>query len=123
MVPAARPPLLATSSQTIVRKILFLILFVPAHSALTLVALQPLFNPPPPGLAATAWHVARVVLTSPLVLPLMMLDPDGERFPRWLQWLSLPLNSLVWGLAILAACAAIRWVCVQLAARDDRADG
>jgi hypothetical protein len=89
-------------------KVLFLVLFVPLHAWLTLHVLWRAFNPPAGG-HSFAFHVVSVWLAAPLLLPLVVLDPDGERVPRWLQMASLPINSLVAGLAIL-------W-CISLARR------
>ena len=29
-----------------------------------------------------------------------MFDPDGERLPKWVQFVSLPANSLIWGMGL-----------------------
>ena len=30
-----------------------------------------------------------------------MFDPNGERLPEWIQFASVPLNSLVWGIGLM----------------------
>ena len=101
-------------------KLVFLLFFIPAHVILTLVTLEPSLTPPP-GLAATAWHAARRLLLLPIILPLLLFDSDGDWLPRWLQWLALVVNSAIWGVALIAAWTAVRWLYVQLGARDGRA--
>ncbi len=90
-------------------KLLFVLLFVPAHAFLSLTLLQRAFNPPPGGNPALFQFVSAVIM-SPLLLPLLMLDPDGERLPKWIQFVSVPLNSLVWGIGLLLlVCVIKRW--------------
>lgn len=90
-------------------KLLFLSLFVPAHAFLSLEALRHGFNPPPGGHSAICRGLSALV-TAPLLLPLVMFDPDGERVPRSVQLLSLPLNSLIWGMGVLLAHGLVkRW--------------
>ena len=88
-------------------KALFLILFIPLHSFLTLVMLQRMFNPPLGGLSSL-FKVVFALLTSPIILPLLMFGPDGDRLPKWFQLLSVPLNSLVWGLGLLLLFAVVK---------------
>lgn len=93
----------------ILRKALFVALFVPAHALLTAIGIQYLFNA---GGAADLW--ARVcaigagLLMLPVLLPLVRMDPDGEVLPRWFQIVSLPVNSLVWAAGILLLAALVR---------------
>jgi hypothetical protein len=90
-------------------KLLFLLLFVPLHSFLSLTLLQQGFNPPPGGHSAL-FRCFSVVVLAPVLLPLVMFDPDGDRLPKWFQYLSVPLNSLVWGLGVLLLLGLIkRW--------------
>ena len=88
-------------------KALFLILFVPLHSFLTLLALQRMFNPAPGGLSSL-FKVGFALLTSPIVLPLLMFGPDEDRLPKWFQPLAVPLNSLVWGLGLLILIGTVK---------------
>lgn len=81
-------------------RLLFLIIFVPVHTLLSLVVLRYGFNPPSGGHPGIV-KLFSAVITSPVLLPLMMYDPDGEELPKWFRLVSIPLNSLVWGLALL----------------------
>ncbi len=90
-------------------KLLFLLLFVPAHAFASLAVLQHGFNPPPGGHSAL-FRMASAVMASPILVPLVMFDPDGERLPKWIQLVSVPLNSLVWGIAILLVAGLIKRV-------------
>ncbi len=81
-------------------KALFLLVFVPVHALLSLSALQHTFNPPTGGHSALFRFFSAVII-APLLLPLVMFDPDGERLPKWIQFVSVPLNSLVWAVALL----------------------
>ncbi len=91
------------------KRILFLILFVPAHAFVTLVLVQRMYNPPAsPALWEKICNVAGVIFTLPVLFPLMWMDPDGDRTPRWFQMLSVPLNSLVWALAVLCCLAVFK---------------
>ena len=90
-------------------KLLFLLFFVPVHAFLSLTVLQHGFNPPPGGHSAL-FRLLSAVITAPVLLPLVMFDPDGERLPKWIQFVSVPLNSLVWGIGLLLIVALIkRW--------------
>lgn len=88
-------------------KLLFLVLFVPLHAYLSLLALQRNFNPPPEG-HGPFFQALSIMVTSPLLLPLVIFDPDGERLPKWIQFLSVPLNSLIWAMAVLFAARIIK---------------
>lgn len=90
-------------------KLLFLILFVPFHSFLSLTVLQHGFNPPPGGHSIFFW-VFSSVITAPVLLASVMFDPNGERLPKWFQVASVPLNSLIWGMGLLLLVGLIkRW--------------
>ena len=88
-------------------KLLFLLLFVPVHAFLSLLALQHTFNPPAGGHSAL-FRFFSAVITAPVLLPLVMFDPDGERLPKWIQFGSVPLNSLVWGIGLLLMVYVIK---------------
>lgn len=50
------------------------------------------------------------LISAPLLLPLVMSDPDSEELPIWLQIVSVPLNSLIWGGAVLVGFELVtRW--------------
>jgi hypothetical protein len=89
-------------------RMIFLVIFVPVHSAIELALIHRLYNPPSNPVLSHVWRTLGVVVTMPVLLPMMLADPDGDRFPRWVQWASVPVNSLVWGVLILLAAAAVR---------------
>ena len=76
-----------------------LVVFVLTHALLTHTMLLRAFDS-----QAAGWRVAAATLSMPLLLPLILSDPDGDRLPRWLQVVSFPLNSAIWaaGIAIIA---------------------
>jgi hypothetical protein len=88
-------------------KALFLVLFVPMHSFVTMFVLQRGFNPPAGGHGGLFTAFAALI-TSPVLLPLLMFDPDGERLAMWVQILSVPVNSLVWGIGVLLVLAVVK---------------
>lgn len=91
-------------------KLLFLLLSVPVHAFLSFTALQHAFNPPPGGRSALFRFFVAAIM-APILLPVVMFDPDGERLPRWIQFVSVPLNSLVWGITLLlVVCISKRWL-------------
>jgi hypothetical protein len=87
-------------------KALFLVIFVPAHSALTLLLLGRGFA----GSGGAVERILAIAMTSPVLLPCLLYDPDGDRLPRWFQFASIPLNSLVAGLLLLFAFTVVRWL-------------
>lgn len=90
-------------------KLLFLLFFVPVHAFLSLTVLQRGFNPPSGGNSAFFQFFSAVIM-SPLLLPLVMFDPDEESLPKWIRFLSVPLNSLVWAMGLLFVVYLIkRW--------------
>lgn len=88
-------------------KLVFLLCFVPFHGWLSLTMLGHGFNPPPGGHSAL-FRFFSAVITSPILLPLVMFDPGGERLPKWLQVVSVPVNSLIWGMGLLLLVSLIR---------------
>ena len=91
-------------------RLIFLLVYVPIHTGLSLMGLHQAYNPPSGGLStfAKCWIVT---VTSPILLPLVRYDPDGEKLPEWLQYVSGPLNSLVWGIALLLVYELVRrWI-------------
>jgi uncharacterized membrane protein len=90
-------------------KLLLLLLVVPLHAFLSFALLQSAFNPPPGGHSNAFWF-SWGIISAPLLLPLVMFDPDGKTLPMWLQIASLPLNSLIWGVALLFLVVVVkRW--------------
>jgi len=87
-----------------IRKLIFLALYVPLHSFLTGFLLQNyLFNYNPnvdTGLWARLCHVMAFLLSVPVMLPFIVTDM-GEHWPMWVQALPWLFNSLIWGVVIL----------------------
>ena len=81
--------------------VIFTVVFVPAHSKLTI-------------LCWAEWRHNVVgafcakVLSLPLFLPMIMLDPDAARFPKWHPVASVLANSLIWAILILLLIACVR---------------
>ena len=89
-------------------KALFLVVFVPVHTVVTFLLVARLYSAPSPGSADAILRVAGRIFMLPLLYPLVRFDPDGDRIPLWLQLVSWPLNSLIWGLVLLAAALMLR---------------
>jgi hypothetical protein len=91
----------------ILKKVTFVVLFVPGHAVVTALMLQRLFTS---NAAAGLWpqlaNALALLLAMPALFPLIWFDPDGDRLPRWFQAVSFPLNSLVWALMLLLSRAA-----------------
>ena len=91
------------------RRILFVVLFVPAHAFVTLVLVQRMYaSPASPGPWEKLRDVAGLIFTLPVLRPCIWLDPDGDRTPGWLQALSILLNSLFWALTVLCCLAVFK---------------
>jgi hypothetical protein len=94
-----------------IKRIIFVLVFVPVHWMLTTVSLQRFLNynsvvdvGPWPKLV----NACAVVLSLPVLLPLILLNPDGGRFPKWFEVLSVPLNSAAWAALILLLAVGIK---------------
>ena len=96
-----------------IKRIVFIALFTPVHVLATIIMVQRfLYNPPTdPGLMERLCRVIGFVLTLPVLLPLLKMDPDGEFFPGWFGAFSLVLNALVWVLVLLLFFAVIKRYC------------
>ena len=96
------------------KKAIFLILFVPVHLFLTAwLVNRYLFNYNPrvdTGVWVQMSRIIAFVLISPVALPAMMTGLVDEYKPMWVQILPFILNSLVWGVFVLAVWALIRRV-------------
>ena len=94
-----------------IKKAILAIVFVPVHGALTAFCVLRWLNynaVADTGLWPQVVNLCAKILSLPVLLPLKALDPDGGRFPGWFRAASVPANSLVWALLILAACAGIK---------------
>lgn len=96
------------------KKAIFLILFVPVHLFLTAwLVNRYLFNYNPrvdTGVWVQMSRIIAFVLISPVALPAMITGLVDEYKPTWVQVLPFILNSLVWGVFVLAVWALIRRV-------------
>ncbi len=85
-------------------KLIFAVVFVPGHSLLTVLCVSRWLNynsVVDPGLGPRLVNLCAQVLSLPLLLPLMWLNPDGDRFPEWFRMASVPANSLLWVVILL----------------------
>ena len=93
-----------------IKKIVFMAVFAPVHSALTALCVVHWLNwnyVVDTGLWPRFINLCAKILSLPLLLPLMMADAEGERFPIWFRQGSLLVNSLVWAVLILLLVAAV----------------
>ncbi|UCG56846.1 MAG: hypothetical protein JSU70_18510 [Phycisphaerales bacterium] len=86
-----------------IRKAIFLVLFTPIHGFTTAVMLQRfLYNQSrTPSVIETLCKIVGFLLALPVLYPCILIDPDGEWFPRWLQIASVFVNGFIWGLLVL----------------------
>lgn len=94
-----------------IKRALFAVVFVPVHAVLTVLCVVHWLNwnyVVDMGLWPRFVNLCARVLSLPLLLPLMMLDPDGERFPMWFRHGSVLVNSLLWAILILFVIAGIK---------------
>jgi len=87
-----------------IRKLIFLALFVPLHSFLMGTLLQNYWFNYNPNVDTSLWarlcHVIAFLLSVPVMLPFIVTD-IGEYWPTWVQALPWLFNSLVWAVVIL----------------------
>lgn len=97
----------------LIKRIIFLVLFTPIHVFATLIMAQKFFFNPSrnPGAIETVLKYLTFVFTLPVVYPCMLIDPDGEWFPKWFQFFSVFLNSFVWALLILLLFIIVKRLC------------
>ena len=86
-----------------IKQIIFLVLFTPIHLCATLAMVQRFFFNPSRnrGAIEIVFQYITFVLSLPVLYPCIRIDPDGKRLPRWFQFSSILLNSLVWALLLL----------------------
>jgi hypothetical protein len=100
-----------------VKKLIFVVVFVPAHFFLTLFLLQYYgfnYNANVAGLFGQFCHLVAIIFAVPL---LTLLDAIGitEYSPLWLQLSALALYSLLWAFFVLAVWAIIkRSFCIKV---------
>jgi len=94
-----------------IKKIIFVIVFVPVHLALTAYCVIRWLNwnyRVDTGLWPRFINLCARILSLPLFLPLLMFDVEGNRTPRWLGVVELFANSIVWAVLILLVIAATK---------------
>jgi hypothetical protein len=93
----------------VMRKLLFIVVFTVAHAFLTLSMITWGCRHGFGGsLLQRLNSLVVAVFMSPVVLPMVYSDPDGDRIPRWFQWSSYFLNSMIWAVAILLLFTAVK---------------
>ena len=101
--------------KSLIKRIVFVVLFTPIHVYATLLMVQRFFYNASrePGAMETAFKYLTFVFTLPVLYPCMRMDPDGERLPGWFRFSSIFLNSLFWALLILLVFIIIKCVCTR----------
>lgn len=92
------------------KKIIFTFVFVLVHSSLTIGCVVDWLNfnsVVQKGLWPQFVNLCAKILSSPLLLPMVIADPDGGRFPKWLAMASLYANSLIWAALVLLVFTVI----------------
>ncbi|UCG57060.1 MAG: hypothetical protein JSU70_19620 [Phycisphaerales bacterium] len=86
-----------------IRKVVFLIVFTPIHTFVTILMVQRFFYNPSrnAGVMEAVCKIITFVFTLPVLFPYMLIDPDGERSARWFQGFLLFFNAFVWALLLL----------------------
>lgn len=101
--------------KSLIKRIIFLVLFTPIHLFATLLMVQKFFFNPSrnPGALETVFKYLTFVFTLPVLYPCMRIDPDGEWFPRWFQYFPVFLNSFVWALLLLFLFIIVKRICTR----------
>ena len=91
------------------KKLMFLVAFTAGHAFLTLFMISwgcshRLANP----VWERLYNLVVAIFMCPVVLPLVFFDPDGDRTPRWFQWSSYFVNSMIWAAVILLLFAIVK---------------
>ena len=94
-----------------IKKIIFVIVFVPVHFFLTAILLQYYWFNYNPNVDTGIWaqfaHSLAFVLSVPILVPFIVTDL-GEYWPVPVQILTFVFNGLLWGVGILALFAGIK---------------
>lgn len=94
-----------------IKKIIFVIVFVPVHFFLTAILLQYYWFNYNPNVDTGIWaqfaHVMSFVLSVPILVPFIVTDL-GEYWPLPLQLLPSVCNSLLWAIVVLLIVSGIR---------------
>jgi len=105
-----------------IKKIVFLIVFVPLHFLLTVMLLQRYWFSYNPNVYTGSWPLVSYFISFmfavPIVVPFILTDLS-EHWPRWAQVLPYVINGLFWGVIILVIYGRIR----RLLGKKDRSKG
>ena len=103
-----------------IKKIVFLILFTPIHTSVTIRMMQRYFYNPSrdAGVTETVCKIITFILTLPALFPYILFDPDGERSPRWFQGFLLFFNAFLWGLLLLLLLYMVKRLHARIAKPD-----
>lgn len=98
-------------SKKMTKKITFTITFTLVHAVVTMiVCANALGSSFLVSLPRSACKIIGIILACPVLVPCIMLDPDGDSLPKWFQVSSFFLNSLIWaGLILLLIAASKRY--------------
>ncbi|MHC4587309.1 MAG: hypothetical protein ACYS3N_22510 [Planctomycetota bacterium] len=93
-----------------IKKIIFLVLFTPIHAFATLLMVQRFFfnTSRNPGVIETICKIMTFMFTLPVIYPCLLIDPDGEWFPKSFQIFLPFFNSFVWALLLLLMFHIVR---------------
>lgn len=93
------------------KKVIFLIVFVPVHWFLMMMLVQWYWFNYNPNVDTALWakflHVMSFVLSVPILVPFIVTDL-GEYWPLPLQLLPSVLNSLLWAVVVLLVVSGIK---------------
>ena len=91
------------------KKLIFIVAFTSGHAFLTIFMISwrigHQFTSP---VLERLYNVVVAILMCPAVWLSFHFDPDGDRTPRWFQWSSYFVNSLIWAVVILILLVAFK---------------
>jgi hypothetical protein len=113
-----------SNGESWIKGIIFLVLFTPIHLCTTIAMVQRFFFNPSRNACVieTVFKYITFAFSLPVLYPCMRIDPDGERLPTWLQYSSIFLNSLIWGLLVLLVFNIVKRLGTRHAKPDPAAD-
>ena len=91
-----------------IKELLFLVTFTVGHAFVTL-SLLGVYNARDVGsVLQRLCNLIVIILMCPFMLPLVLLNGDGDRTPQWLQWCALWGDSLLCAVAVLLLFTGIK---------------
>jgi hypothetical protein len=91
------------------KKLTFMVAFTAGHAFLTIFMISwGCGHRFASSVLERVYSLVVAIFMCPVVLPLVFFDPDGDRTPRWFQWSSYLVNSLIWAVVILLLLAAVK---------------